>query len=388
MPGMKRGPVRILHVLDSLANGGLENGVLNLIHHMDGGQFEHSICTVRTQGVNASRVPAGRVQLLHLGKRKGSRFQLAELRRAIRENQPDIVHSRNWGAIEAVVAVRLNGRCKAIHSEHGFEAGVSGREPFRRRAFRRLAFELANRVLCVSKQLRDFHARQTGFSAGRITVIHNGVDSQRFHPDPAARARVRKEFGIGENEFVIGCVGNLLPVKDHRTLFEALRQLGESANGWRLLVAGEGPERPKLEQLTRPLSLRVRISLPGTINNVPELLNAFDAYVLPSANEGISNSLLEAMATGLPVIVSDVGGNPEVVEDRISGMLFPVGDEARLGEHLLRLHAHSRLRGELGKAARLRVREQFSIDSMVRNYELLYRGVLTATMPAPVEVEA
>ncbi len=387
MLGMNRGPIRILHVLDSLGNGGLENGVLNLIQHMDSRQFEHSICTVRAQGVNASRTPAGRTQLLHLGKREGSRFQLREITSAIRENQPDVVHSRNWGAIEAVIATRLGGRCKVVHSEHGFEAGVSTREPFRRRAFRWLAFHMADRVFCVSKQLRDFHARQTRFSAQRIIVIHNGVDSQRFHPDTDARSRIRREFGIGEDEFCIGCVGNLLPVKDHRTLLEALLRLGEATNAWHLLIAGEGPERRNLEEIASVLSTRMRISLPGAVNNVPELLNAFDVYVLPSANEGISNSLLEAMATALPVIVSEVGGNTEVVEDSMSGLLFPVGDRTRLGEHLLRLQERRRWRRELGEAARLRVREQFSIDSMVQNYEHLYRCVLAAKIPGPVEVQ-
>lgn len=388
MFGMSARPVRILHVLDSLENGGLENGVLNLIRHMDAGQFEHSVCTVRAQGVNAARLPAGRVQLVHLGKREGARFQLPELRRAIRENQPDIVHSRNWGAIEAVAGARLAGNCKVIHSEHGFEAGASAQEPFRRRIFRRLTFELADRVLCVSNQLRNFHARQTGFSASRITVIHNGVDSERFCPDAAARVRVRREFGIGENEFCIGCVGNLLPVKDHRTLLDALGRLGDAASGWRVLIAGEGPERPDLERLAHGLPGRSRISFPGRIQDVPELLNAFDVYVLPSLNEGISNSLLEAMATGLPAIASQVGGNPEVVEDNSSGLLFPAGEASCLSEHLLRLNAQRGLRTQLGEAARRRAREEFSIRSMVEKYEGLYRGALAAVASAPREVEA
>jgi sugar transferase (PEP-CTERM/EpsH1 system associated) len=387
--GMKNSPVRILHVMDSLGNGGLENGVLNLIKHMDAGQFEHFICTVRAQGVNAERLNNERVRLVHLGKRMGSHFQFLGLRRAIRESRPDIVHSRNWGAIEAVIAARLAGSCAVIHSEHGFEAGAAASEPWRRVAFRRLAFELADGVLCVSRQLRDFHARSTAFPARRIKVIHNGVDSRRFCPDPAARARVRRELEIGENEFCIGCVGNLVPVKDHRTLLQALEELGEAAKGWHMLVAGEGPERPKLEAAACELSQRwTRISFLGTSLNVPELLNSFDVYVLPSLNEGISNSLLEAMATGLPVIASDAGGNPEVVEDGISGLIFPAGDVTRLAEQLLRLQARDPFRVELGSAARRRVREEFSIDSMVQNYERLYRSLSPAALSAHAEAGA
>jgi sugar transferase (PEP-CTERM/EpsH1 system associated) len=386
---MKPGPVRILHVMDSLANGGLENGVLNLITHLDTEQFEHSICTVRALGVNAERLPADRVRLLHLGKREGAHFQCAEIRRVIRDSRPDVVHSRNWGTIEAVFAARLAGSCAVVHSEHGFEAGPTAREPWRRVVLRRVAFELADRVLCVSRQLGDYHARSTGFSARRVTVIHNGVDNRRFCPDLAARARVRQELGIGENEFCAGCVGNLAPVKDHRTLLEALGKLGDAAKGWRIVVAGEGPERPKLEAAARELSTwGTRISLPGTSSKVPELLNAFDVYVLPSLNEGISNSLLEAMATGLPVIASDAGGNPEVVEDGVSGLLFRAGYSDQLAEHLLRLCVREELREQLGAAARQRVRGQFSIEAMVQNYERLYQGLAPAAARLHAEAQA
>lgn len=379
----------ILHVMDSLSNGGLENGVLNLIKHMDAEQFEHSICTVRALGVNAERLPADRVQLLHLVKREGSRFQLLELRRAIREIRPDVVHSKNWGAIEAVVAARLTRSCAVVHSEHGLESSAAVHELWRRVAFRRLAFELADRVLCVSRQLRDLYSRLTRFPAHRMTVIHNGVDSRRFCPDPEARARLRRELGIPESEFCIGCVGNLLPVKDHATLLRALERSGQAVRGWHMLVAGEGPERPKLATLAREVSrCGVRISFLGASDRIPELLNAFDVYVLPSVNEGLSNSLLEAMATGLPVIASDVGGNPEVVHDGISGLLFAAGGVDELSDHLLKLYARTRLREELGDAARRRVREEFSIESMVQNYKHLYRSLLPAAPTAQIEVEA
>lgn len=379
----------ILHVMDSLSNGGLENGVLNLIKHMDAEQFEHSICTVRALGVNAERLPADRVQLLHLGKREGSRFQLLELRRAIREIRPDVVHSRNWGAIEAVVAARLTRSCAVVHSEHGLESSAAAHELWRRVAFRRLAFELADRVLCVSRQLRDLYSRLTRFPGHRMTVIHNGVDSRRFCPDPEARARLRRELGIPESDFCIGCVGNLSPVKDHGTLLHALERSGQAARGWHMLIAGEGPERPKLAALAREVArCGVQISFLGASDRIPELLNAFDVYVLPSVNEGLSNSLLEAMATGLPVIASDVGGNPEVVHDGISGLLFAAGGVDELSDHLLKLYARTRLREELGDAARRRIREEFSIESMVQNYKHLYRSLLPAAPTAQIEVEA
>jgi glycosyltransferase involved in cell wall biosynthesis len=212
------------------------------------------------------------------------------------------------------------------------------------------------------------------------------VDTRRFCADPNARVLLRRELAIGENQFCIGCVGNLLPVKDHLTLLRALEQLGAAAKDWCILLAGEGPERPRLETLASELAERgIRVSFLGRHTRVPELLNALDVYVLPSINEGISNSLLEAMATGLPVLVTNVGGNPEVVEDGRSGLVFPAGDITCLVEHLARLHADSGLRKELGDAARHRVCEEFSIELMVQNYERLYRNLSPAEASAMVE---
>jgi glycosyltransferase involved in cell wall biosynthesis len=220
------------------------------------------------------------------------------------------------------------------------------------------------------------HARRTGFAASRIEVVHNGVDGTRFFPHAAARSRMRAELGIAEDEFCAGCVGNLLPVKDHVTALEALTAIAGALPRWRLVIAGEGPERPKLEAfIAAHPECRGHVSLLGAHNRIPELLNAFDVYLLPSLSEGISNSLLEAMATGLPVVATATGGNPEVVENGKSGLLFPVGDSIKLAEQLLDLESSPHMRAQLGRAAIGRVREEFSIESMVRNYARLYESL-------------
>lgn len=376
---IRRMPIRILHVIDSLGNGGLENGVVNLIRHMDPGRFEHCVCTVRASGVNLERLPAERVRVVQMAKDERSRFQARQLTRIIRECSPHIVHSRNWGAIEGVVAARFACAGAIVHSEHGMETDALTAPPWRRTCFRRLAFEMADRVFCVSDALREVHARRTGFPARRIGVIHNGVDTQRFRPDPAARVRMRRELNIGETDFCIGCLGSLRAVKDHMTLLRAVERLGSAASAWRLVIAGEGPERRKLEEAAARASRSgARISLPGTSGRAPELLNAFDVYVLPSLNEGVSNSLLEAMATGLPVIASCAGGTPEVVEDGISGLQFRAGEPEKLAELLFRLSAGEHSRERFGEAARRRVQAKFSLDSMLRNYELMYETLMPA----------
>jgi len=367
-------PIRILHVVDHLGKGGLENGLVNLIEHLDPARFEHVVYAVRKLGPNADRLAKSRVQVLCQGKQDSdSRFQVGNLARAIRQVQPDIVHSRNWAAVEAVLAGRWVRFCKVVHSEHGLEAGVNAPEPKRRIWFRRLAYHLADRVLSVSYQLRDLHVSRTGFDPDRITVIHNGVDRTRFYPDPATRARIRQEFGIAEDQFCVGCVGNLFPVKGHLTALQGIEGLAAQNRNFRLLLIGEGPEREKLEGfLAQRPDWKHRVQLLGTCHRVPELLQAMDVYVLPSIAEGISNSLLEAMASGIPVVATVTGGNPEVVIDGESGLLFPIGDASMLTGHLLRLEADKKLRADLAERALRRVREEFSLDSMVGKYAQLY----------------
>jgi sugar transferase (PEP-CTERM/EpsH1 system associated) len=375
-------PIRIMHVLHSMGNGGLENGLLNLLERMDARRFEHVVCTVRGLGPRAERLPRDRVPIVALGPEGStSRFQTPALVRTIRQFEPDIVHSRNWGAIEAVFAGRLMGRA-VIHSEHGLEAEAGANEPTRRAYLRRLAFEASNRVVSVSFQLRDLHAARTGFPARRIAVIHNGVDRGRFYPDAETRRSVRRELRIDDNELCIGCVANLFAVKDHMTLLAALRRLSTQRTGWRLLLIGEGPERARLEAfIGQHPDLARRASLLGSSTRVPALLRAMDVFVLPSVAEGINNSLLEAMATGVAVIASAVGGNSEVVVDRESGLLFPPGDVDTLCNRLRSLLKDADRRRQLAQRATQRIDEQFSIQSMVHTYEQLYGNVGRSNLP-------
>jgi len=171
-------------------------------------------------------------------------------------------------------------------------------------------------------------------------------------------------------------VGNLFPVKDHMTVLRAVDRLAETSVDWRLLLIGAGPELSSLRDFVdaHP-QWRHRVSFLGATNRVPLLLKAMDIYVLCSAAEGISNSLLEAMATGLPAVVTNTGGNPEVVVEGKSGLLFPVGDFRGLADHLLLLQAKMDLRVQLGGQALRRVSEEFSIDSMVRKYEQVYESL-------------
>lgn len=377
---------RIMHVVYGLGRGGLQTGMENLFGRLDRNRFEHVICALRPpidhpmcQGLSEY----ARLMCLNTTD-SGSRFQLSAIAKAIREVKPDIVHSRNWGCIEAVLAGRWAGSCALVHGEHGIDTDIVDREPRRRTWFRRVAFEMADRVLAVSHQLGDLHAQRTGFSRDRITVIHNGVNESRFARNARVRESIRRELGLAGDEFCVGSVGNLATVKDYMTALKGIAEMAGTVGKWRFVVIGDGPERPRLEAyIDSQPALRGRVSLMGWTMRVTELLNAFDVFVLSSVTEGICNSLLEAMATSLPVVATATGGNPEVVVDGVSGLLFPVGDSAALAEKLKSLHRQSDRREQLGREALLRVRNEFSTESMAGNYERVYSSLIRSPVRTP-----
>jgi sugar transferase (PEP-CTERM/EpsH1 system associated) len=366
--------IRIMHVVDNLLRGGLENGLVNLVQRMNPDLFEHTVCSMRLLGPNADQL-SETVPVFCLATKESPRTHLLTLIRAVRSVGADIVHSRNWGAVEAVIAGKCTQACAVVHSEHGLDLAATVKDPRRRTVFRRLAFELADKVLTVSNELKQMHSKRTGFPAGKISVIHNGVDDERFSPDASVRANTREELGFASGDFCIGCVGSLFPVKDHMTLLRAVAAAAECRENWRLVFIGEGPERPKLEAFLNNQPWRGRVSFLGVSARVPALLNAMDVYVLPSIYEGISNSLLEAMSSGLPVVASTAGGNPELVVDGDSGLLFPVGDSPALSRQLKLLYRDAGLRNRLGRQARYRVQKEFSLKTMVQAYERMYQEI-------------
>jgi sugar transferase (PEP-CTERM/EpsH1 system associated) len=370
--------IRVMHVVEAFGvGGGVENGIANLIEHTDPHRFEHVLCAVFHVGPQTDRYPADRVSLVNLEQKQSrARTQIGPLVRMIHQVKPDLVHSRNWGAIEGVLAARW-ARCRAIHSEHGVEADQSA-EPWRRRWLRRAAYAAADRVFSVSHDLRDGVARRSGFAPHKIGVIHNGVDIRRFRQDARARQSFRAKLQIGDDEFVIGSVGRMNPVKDYPTLLRAAEMFCRTCPSWRLLLAGDGPERAELENaVAKSDALRGHVQFLGTTDRVAELLNALDVYVLSSILEGISNSLLEAMATGVPVIATATGGTPEVVVNGQSGLLVPARAPRELADSLIRVYQQPKERQRLGSAGRHRAKEEFSLDSMVRQYEEMYGKLAT-----------
>jgi sugar transferase (PEP-CTERM/EpsH1 system associated) len=370
-------PIRIMHVLHRLATGGTENNVRKLLQGLDATAFEQTICTV----VGGVDLPVGSARVVTLGRpAHNPGFLVPHFYRLFRRERPDIVHSRNWGTIEAVIAARLAGVPAVIHSEHGRDLQTMGRAPWRRRVFRRACYAWAGRVFAVSRELAEFYSTQLGIPAERLEVVPNGVDTTEFRPRPEWRLEFRLRLGVPPGTLVVGAVSRLDPVKDHLTLFRAAEMAANSGLDLCLVVVGEGVCRPALERdlLARP-SLAGRVRFIGEVGNVAEWLNSFDVFALPSLSEGMSNTLLEAMAVGVPPVATCVGGNPEVIGEGCSGILFEPGDFRALAAALQKMANEPEWRLQLADNCRRRVAARFSLACMMQSYSRMYKEVSRRT---------
>ena len=362
----------IVHVVYWLRVAGLENGVVNLINDLHDG-FRHTVLCIADIGPLAARLPSD-VRVVDLSKEfKRDRLFVWRLSIVLRRLKPDIVHSRNWAAIEAVVAAWLAGVPIRIHGEHGRTASDPMGQNSRRKIIRRLISPLVDCFVTVSDDLRRWMTTEVMVPAHKVVRIHNGVNIERFSDGGFDAGR--RALGLAKDDVVIGAVGRLDPVKDHMTLLEAFARI-KNTHHCQLVIIGEGVLRPILEARIAQEDLRGRVRLLGERSNLSELLKGLNIYVISSIAEGISNTVLEAMATGLPIVATQAGGNSELVEQGLNGMLVPVGDANALAHALAMYLGDSALRTQHGLASRRRAIENFSLQGMGAQYKDLYLSLL------------
>jgi glycosyltransferase involved in cell wall biosynthesis len=297
------------------------------------------------------------------------------LARVLRREQIDLVQAHQYTPFFYALAARLLYRRPPIlFTEHG---RAFPDYPRRKRIFaNRLLLERRDRVVAVGKAVRQALIDNEGIPAERVTVIYNGVDVEALAKHRQERETVRRELAIDPEDLVLIQVARLDPLKDHGTAVRAMKKLVERRAQARLLLVGEGPERTGIEQAIRDGDLRANVLLLGLRTDVARLLSAADLFLLTSVSEGIPVTLIEAMAAGLPVISTSVGGVPEVVEDGTTGLLSPVGDPTCLAEQILRLAEDPPLRKCLGERGLARAGELFSETQMHKGYVQLYEEML------------
>jgi sugar transferase (PEP-CTERM/EpsH1 system associated) len=356
-----------MHVLTTLRMGGTELGVVRLSNGLPSTAVTTSICS-SWPADDLKHALAPGVRLFEFDRRHGQDpvfvLRLAAL---MRRQRPDIVHTHSWGTLlEGVVAARLAGVRTVVHGEHGTMETRPLNLMLQRRVWQRVT-----RVLSVSSRLAATMAERVGYPLERILVIRNGIDTERFHP--SLRQAARGRLGLSDADIVISTAGRLVPVKDQATLLRALALVRDRGADVRALIAGDGPLREELTALCSQLGLDERVRFLGARKDVEHVFAASDVFVLSSTSEGLSNTILEAMASGAAVVATRVGGADELVEQDVTGLLVPASAPEAMADALVKLIRDSRTRSAMGAAGRHRASEQFSLARMVAAYESLYR---------------
>lgn len=374
-------PPLILHVIHHLYMGGMENGLVNLINHMPPARYRHAIACIEDYSDFRNRITRPDVDVIALHRSQVGVWKMRrDIFRLCRKLKPAIVHTRNMSGLDALLPARLAGVAHCVHGEHGWDVDNLDGSQFKAALLRRLHVPLVERYITVSRDLQRYLTSRVGISAARITQIYNGVDTERFHSvSPKPRAWLPPAFR-NEALLLIGTVGRIQAVKDQATLLQAfalmIRSRPELKNTLRLAIVGDGPLLGDLKALAQSLNIADATWFPGALRNVPEVLRALDVYVQPSLNEGISNTILEAMASGLPVIATAVGGNVELVQDGVCGRFFTPRDSETLAPLLLEYANGHALRQTHSRAARERAMAEFSLGNMLARYTSVYDQLL------------
>ena len=365
-------PTLVVHVVHYLVIGGLENGIVNLVNAPRRGQ-RHAVICMTIGGANRARVSPD-VPVFELGKSAGHDMRaFLRLVRLLRRLRPDIVHSRNWGTFDSVFAAWLARVPVVVHGEHGRDISDPQGRNARRNRLRRLLAPLVDRFVAVSDDLRRWLVENVKVPAGKVVRIHNGVDTDAYAPGDSEPARTALDLPSGRP--VIGTVGRLDPVKDQAALVRAFACLRTEYPDALLVIAGDGPCRDQLRGLAASFGIASQVRFLGERYDIPAVLRAFDVFVLSSIAEGISNTILEAMAAGLPVVATRVGGNPELVEDGVNGLLVPRQDADALASAIGVYLGDANMRAIHGKSSRERAVREFSLDAMREAYADLYESL-------------
>jgi len=364
----------IAHVVLSLDVGGLERVVATLAQAQHQSGRRVSVCCLDRAGALAEALPPAGVAVHTVGRSARGFDPAAVLRlaRLLRADGARIVHCHNYGAlVYGALAARLVRGARVVYTVHG--AVTSSR----RSTARFLKLGIVHEVVFVSAHARGV-AREAGVTgSSHVHTILNGVDVSSFAAGHAGGAdAVRRAHGIPDDARVCGIVARLTEAKDHANLFAAVAIARESIPTLHCLVVGDGELRDELERDVTERRLSAAVVFTGARANVRDYLDAMDVFVLSSVTEGLAMTLLEAMAAGLPVVATRVGGNAEVVEDGVTGRLVPASNAKALADAIVSMIESPAAARAMGDAGRERVTRLFSLEAMVRRYQAVYEVAL------------
>ncbi len=370
--------IRIGFVLHVMQVAGAEMLVTEIVRRM-GGAFEPTIICLDGVGPIGEQLRNEGVDVINLERRPGRDYRVAwRMSRLIQERGIELVHAHQYTPFfyAAVTKLVMRGRFRLILTEHGrhFPDIVSAR---RRLANRWLLGPMADAITGVCQFSADSLSQNDGFSRKKIVVIDNGIVLNRYKPVDH-RAEILARLGLDPARRHVGNIARFHPVKDQAMLLHAFARVAAAREDVDLLLVGDGPLRETLTDLARSLEIESRVRFLGIRADVPEILRALDVFALTSLSEAASLTLLEAMASGVPTVVTAVGGNPELIRQGIDGLHVPRGDAGATATAILQILNDPSAASRMGKAARERVVERYQLESTVWAYLRLYADLCSS----------
>lgn len=376
----------IAHVIYHFGMGGLENGLVNIINRLPDKQYRHVVICMTGHDHFKERLNKS-VEIYDMHKKPGKDLMVYyRLWKVLRKIKPDIVHTRNLSALEAQLPALLAGVPIRIHGEHGRDVHDLDGNNKRYQQIRKLFSYMVDHYIPLSQDLKNYLTQKVGIKDNKITTICNGVDTNKFHAHKNISSQLLDvpEGFLNKDTLVIGTVGRLEQVKDQMNLLNAfillLKQPEVKDKDIKLLLVGDGSQKNKLLQKIKAEQIQEKVWLAGSRDEVPQLMSLISVFVLPSLAEGISNTILEAMACSLPVIATEVGGNSELVINGQTGWIVPRSDPEAIKDKCLLYITSPALQKKHSQQARKTIEQYFSIDTMVNNYNRVYTTLIKQKM--------
>ncbi len=371
-------PIKVLFLIDKLVAAGTQTNLLEIVKHLDCSRFEPHVIALVEGDEFIQEFEAIGVEpiVLHMKKVFGPSGlkALSFLIRYLSQEKIDIVQTY---FLQADILGSLAGKFARVQRIITTRRDEGFWRTKRQLMLSRYFSQFADRVLVNSQAVKQAVRASEEISSRKIHMIYNGVDLKKYFPLQELREQARRELGIGENEFVVGMVANMRhEVKGHRFLLKAVSLLKKEERKVRVMLVGDGPLEAKLENYAAHRNILDQVLFLGSRRDVPALVNAMDIVCAPSLSEGFSNTILEAMAIGKPVIATNVGGNSEAVVHEETGFLVRPRDGVAIAEKLAFFFENKGACSEMGVASLRRIQSQFTIEKMIGEYEEFYEKLM------------
>jgi len=362
----------VMYVIWALEIGGAEKMVVSLASHLNREIYNPIVCCLNYKGRLAYKLEEEGISVIELGKRP--RFDLSIIPKFIkvmRNNNSDIVHTHLWTSdFWGRLAAKLAGVPTIISTVHN----VDSWKPKMFLVVDRILSYFTDKIIAVSDTVKYFYINNAKISAGKIKTIYNGIEVEKFSIE-VDKNNKRQELGLDPHNKIIAVIGRLVEQKGHIYFLEYCRKLLDKYSDIQGLIVGDGPLRRKLEERSKILGISNRVIFAGIRNDIAEILKVIDILVVPSLYEGLPTIILEAMAAGIPVVATDVGGNSELLINGETGFIVPSKDSSALADSIEKLLKSDALAKRMGSMGRRRAIVYFSLDKMVRETEELYEGL-------------